>query len=938
VIDWNTITVPNTLLIGVHRDHDLYAQTLTVTGSISSGGEKDYYKISGKAGDIVTIEVGSFALRRLSHPAGGTGLTPTGSADPASYIDSTLRLYDAGGTLVSYNDGNGAYNDDEFESTDSILLDVRLPSDGDYFIEVGAFLSDDTGNYELSAYRFATENRFDGKNTLKGRAGIDSFAGSALDNFQLRLSPSNALPTTVQEGVPYSGTVSFIDDGGHSWTAVIDYGDGLPNVTLTNVTPTTGIPLSRTYNDNGSRTISITLTNDDGQSVSQNFPVTVQNVAPTASIQISGSLLEGTNATVTMTGSDSPSDQGTLRYIITTDQAKRDAETYGSLQNTSSPSATIFLPDNPSVAVYMRVIDKDGEFTDYDRTINVANVAPTPVITGISSPRIKDQPVDFTAVATDPAEGLDTLSYGFKVFKGSTEVASRGFDSSTTFSFTPDSIGEFRVELTANDEDGGTATFSRTFSVAAASNLSVDISKENAFDGVANQSLGFVFEGSSNNSPNSYSFLVKWGDGTQSEFSTEGSSDRTTRYHTYANPGRYNLEVTVTDEYGFTASNNTFFRDVRSLEQQGNDWYFGGSSQSDAVELSATETARTFDVHWNRTKITASPITVPSSGRFVVLAGDGRDSVIVRGTASPDVFLVTGTGVTLNNIPIDLTSFEIQEIQGGSGNDQFTIQSLNPVRIVGGDGNDTIQGPNAAGNQVWEIQSAASGQNPSIGTFSSIERLVGGSSDDQFIFRVGASLTHLDGGAGINTLDYSRSQVSVNVDLVANTASQVSSLAGTSISMVIGSNQNDNLRGRSTQSTLLSGGFGDDTLRGGSAFDLLFGGAGLDTLYGEAGQDILIGARLSYETQTLGLMKVFEEWTRTDANYANRFNDRVRNLSDVSSSGKNGEFILKTSGTGRTILDDRTTDRLFGSADADWFFGPSAEVRDFNASEDRRTQ
>jgi Ca2+-binding RTX toxin-like protein len=321
-----------------------------------------------------------------------------------------------------------------------------------------------------------------------------------------------------------------------------------------------------------------------------------------------------------------------------------------------------------------------------------------------------------------------------------------------------------------------------------------------------------------------------------------------------------------------------------------------------------------------------------------VLAGDGRDSVIVRGTASPDVFLVTGTGVTLNNIPIDLTSFEIQEIQGGSGNDQFTIQSLNPVRIVGGDGNDTIQGPNAAGNQVWEIQSAASGQNPSIGTFSSIERLVGGSSDDQFIFRVGASLTHLDGGAGINTLDYSRSQVSVNVDLVANTASQVSSLAGTSISMVIGSNQNDNLRGRSTQSTLLSGGFGDDTLRGGSAFDLLFGGAGLDTLYGEAGQDILIGARLSYETQTLGLMKVFEEWTRTDANYANRFNDRVRNLSDVSSSGKNGEFILKTSGTGRTILDDRTTDRLFGSADADWFFGPSAEVRDFNASEDRRTQ
>jgi hypothetical protein len=370
-VPWKTIAVPNTLLTGVHRDHNLYAQTLTVAGSISIDGEKDYYKINGKAGDLVTIEVGSFAMRRLSHPNGGSGLTPTGSSDQASFIDSTLRLYSADGKLVGYNDGNEAYNDDEFESTDSILLDVRLPSDGDYYIEVGAFLSDDIGNYELSAYRFAKENRVDGRNILKGRGGIDSFAGSTLDNFQLRI-PSNALSNAAaKEGLAYAGNVSFIDDGGNSWRAEIDYRDGKPPVILTSINPSTGIPLSYNFLDDGAYTVVVTLTNDDGQVASRSFTIAVDNLEPTASIQSIANSIESTTAVVTMTGTDSAGDRGSLRYIISTDRNARDNASYESLKDTSSQSKSISLANSPSVDVYMRVIDKDGGFADYDRAISL---------------------------------------------------------------------------------------------------------------------------------------------------------------------------------------------------------------------------------------------------------------------------------------------------------------------------------------------------------------------------------------------------------------------------------------------------------------------------------------------------------------------------------------------------------------------------------------
>jgi len=106
----------------------------------------DYYKFSGPAGAHVTIEVISEILSL------GDGRI-TDPVDPhLELLDSTLAPlpYPAASVV-----GMAALNEDQFESTDSILFDVVLPATGDYFIEVRpAFKSvaDKVGDYELLVY------------------------------------------------------------------------------------------------------------------------------------------------------------------------------------------------------------------------------------------------------------------------------------------------------------------------------------------------------------------------------------------------------------------------------------------------------------------------------------------------------------------------------------------------------------------------------------------------------------------------------------------------------------------------------------------------------------------------------------------------------------------------------------------------------------------
>ncbi len=118
------LSVPNTdvNLAELEKGMNFQVAALDVQGTIgldptTHRAAPDYYTISGQKGDIYTFEVDSQELARL----GGINT-----------IDSVLTVYDANGNVV-------AFNDDQYEGTDSLLLDVTLPSTGTYYVKVASF-------------------------------------------------------------------------------------------------------------------------------------------------------------------------------------------------------------------------------------------------------------------------------------------------------------------------------------------------------------------------------------------------------------------------------------------------------------------------------------------------------------------------------------------------------------------------------------------------------------------------------------------------------------------------------------------------------------------------------------------------------------------------------------------------------------------------------
>jgi hypothetical protein len=100
--------------------------------------------------------------------------------------------------------------------------------------------------------------------------------------------------------------------------------------------------------------------------------------------------------------------------------------------------------------------------------------------------------------------------------------------------------------------------------------------------------------------------------------------------------------------------------------------------------------------------------------------------------------------------------------------DTATIQLelSNGIRFEAGTGSDRLVGPNAS--TTWNITAADGGDldQSNVVEFTDIERLTGNDASDTFVFAADGELTGtIDGGDGINTLDYSAYTTGITVDL-----------------------------------------------------------------------------------------------------------------------------------------------------------------------------
>ncbi len=261
---------------------------------------------------------------------------------------------------------------------------------------------------------------------------------------------------------------------------------------------------------------------------------------------------------------------------------------------------------------------------------------------------------------------------------------------------------------------------------------------------------------------------------------------------------------------------------------------------------------------------------------------------------------VSTTGTQVLYQGVDLVA-----VTGGSGNNTYEVKYLPTdisTELIGGAGIETLVGPDVTAD--WLITDAGGRHallNSSVPefyvVFSQIENIQAGNGNDRFIFEPDAVpiAGNIDGGGGVNTLDYSAFIDDVYVNLPEKQATLVDGLV-TSFTNVIGGAGNDILVGN-----------GGNRLFGGAGRDLLIAGQSSSQLYGGSGEDLLVGGTTDYDNGPLILASIRDFWSRTDLTYAERVaalvsgNGTPRLDADTVHSNGGGNLLV---GVGGGMLDE----------------------------------
>lgn len=235
---------------------------------------------------------------------------------------------------------------------------------------------------------------------------------------------------------------------------------------------------------------------------------------------------------------------------------------------------------------------------------------------------------------------------------------------------------------------------------------------------------------------------------------------------------------------------------------------------------------------------------------------------------SAETAFITGTdtgnvrsGSAGNDILLGLGGNDI--LTGGAGNDTVDGGTGNDtLRASVGDGDDAYLG--GAGIDTYDLSATTAAASVDLGagtafsaetgsdTLSGIENVRGSSGDnligdavganqllgnggnDTFVLHGDNARDDIQGGVGVDTVDYSAATADLSVNLgafgvVVGGTGSTTALSDTlsSIENFIGGSGNDSITG-SAAGNRLSGGGGNDTLTGGAGADVLSGGAGAD--------------------------------------------------------------------------------------------------------------
>ena len=527
------------------------------------------------------------------------------------------------------------------------------------------------------------------------------------------------------------------------------------------------------------------------------------------------------------------------------------------------PGAVVFVGPKPDETPYRICVDGVLDFgggpvfsaTDC-RTVEVHGMPtglPSVAIDAVAS-IVEGNSITFTAVASSPNGDLSNLRWEFA-------DGGSGPGGSVSKVYLQQQVDQ--VTLTVTDELGVAASTTYTVTVLDSVPLvdfSVDTTEleatftdlSGAYDGVVGWSWEFGFPGglSAEASPTIGFPAAGTYDVTLTVTDGDGSTTSTTRPVVVTEP--------VVTPSACRMVGTTLFVDV------------GRHNEATVRRLAGTTQIQVLDGASAVLACGGAP-TVSTIDRIAALGVDGTETFrldMSGGTFAPGK-TSEGAGVT-SEIEIDVNLGtgvgDLFELIGSTAADRYTavagpglklntdadtdvtLANVDEFVLLGGNGSDTLQVDWTTGAAGAPAIVTVDGQlgNDTLVDGPGDETLFGGGGND--IVRPRGGLNAIDGGAEVDTVDYSLAAATI-ADLAARSATGGSTDTLDGFERLTGSPFDDELKGDALANIILGGGGGDlidggagnDNLQGGLGDDTLHGGDGNDTLKGEDGDDTLVG-------------------------------------------------------------------------------------------------
>lgn len=376
------------------------------------------------------------------------------------------------------------------------------------------------------------------------QAGNGSFAAAPQQTQSFDVGASNRPPVAAaggpyaaNEGTPIAFDGSSSSDPDHNATSFAwDFGDGATATTADAATKP-----SHTYADNGTYTVSLTVTDAGGLTSTATTTATIANVAPTGTFNAPASAAEGAKLTLSLAPVSDPGSADVLQYSFDCGDGK-------GFSNPSSLNSRACTPaDNGTLSVRGRVQDDDGMGTVYTASIAVANLAPTATLV---QPKPVNEGSPFTLALTKPMDApadLASLQYALTC-PGAPDAP---FGSSTSVSCPTTDDGTWLIRGIVRDKDGASTMYQGAVTVLnVAPTVVIDAVNEPTNSRSRTVQFHFTDPNPGDGLPaqgNRWTVRVEFGDGLTTIGSyPQGASITQTR--TYSAAGSYTILITVTDK------------------------------------------------------------------------------------------------------------------------------------------------------------------------------------------------------------------------------------------------------------------------------------------------------------------------------------------------------------------------------------------------------